>query len=337
MILKTNALVSVAVLTSLAACSSSGGGGQSGGVSISPAEEATRTFAATTDGGTQDAGGALANGTALTARKVAAVGQLLNYGTGDTGGTDAGVSIVKNAEGGHDVTINGNVIKFTAADRKAEADGSGPYGYEISDEANSIYSSVYNYTGDLDELLNPGNGYAEVLGIQTNQVGANGANTKAFAVVGTETKDADLKSLPTATYKGNARMDVVPETGFVDNGTSRMRVRSDLTMTADFGKGEVSGALTGITLQNPGSETRDALAGALILNTAKFDKNGFKGSVSPDATFASDSGLTGGSGTYGGAFYGPAAQEIAGGLTFTGTGEGATKLNGIGYFIGDKQ
>ena len=253
MTLTTNTFVSVAVLTTLAACGGGGGGSRLGdAIDISPTEEATRTFAATADGSTQDAGGALADGKTLTARKVATVGQLLNYGTGTTGGTDASVSIKKNADGGHDVTINGKVLKFTAADRFVEADGT--YGYDISDDAKSIYSSAYNYTGDLDELLNPVNGYAEVLGTQSNQIGANGANTKAFAVVGAETKDADLKNLPTATYKGRARMDVVPNSGFVDNGTSRARVRSDMTMTADFGKGEVSGKLTGITLHYPTPE-----------------------------------------------------------------------------------
>ncbi|MDN5788246.1 transferrin-binding protein-like solute binding protein [Pseudorhodobacter sp.] len=335
MTIKTTALISTALLATLAACGGGGGGQLGGPIEITPAEEGTRSFAAKADGSTQDAGGALSAGSTLTARKVAAVGQLLNYNNGKTGATDAAVSIKKNAQGGHDVTINGKVMKFTAADRLVEADGT--FGYNIEDDAKGVYSSVFNYTGDLDDLLNPGHGYAEVLSIQTNKLGADNADTAAFAVVGTETADAALKGMPTATYKGNARLNVTPNTGFVDNGTSRIKVRSAMTMTADFGKGEVSGKLTGITAQQPGSAARESLPGSVLLNTAKFNNNGFKGSVSADAAFADNSGLTVGSGTYGGAFYGPAANEVAGGLTFTGTAEGGTALNGIGYFQGGKQ
>jgi len=328
-------IISAAVLTLVSGCLGGGSGG-SGLVQIDAAEEATRSFAAKSNGDTLDAGGALQDGEILTARKVGVIGQLLNYDTGETGPTSASVSIKKNAEGGHDVMLNGKLLKFTAADRNVESDGS-VYGYDISNSATSEYSSMFNFTGDLDELLNPGNGYAEVLQVQTNQIVPGEPNTVAFAVIGTETRDADLKALPTATYAGNARVNAVPATGFVSNGASRTRLRSDMTMTADFGKGEVSGSLTEITIQEPGSDTRTAVAGSMSLDKTTFDQNGFKGSVSPDATFIDNAGLQSGSGTYAGAFYGPEAEEVAGTLGFTGTEVGGSGLNGYGYFIGNKQ
>jgi hypothetical protein len=333
--LKKRLIVSAAVLTWVSGCV--GGSGDSGVVQIDAAEEATRSFAAKADGSTQDAGGALQDGETLTARKVGAIGQLLNYNTGETGPTSASVSITENAEGGHDVILNGKLLKFTAADRSVEPDGS-IYGYDISNPATSVYSSMYNYRGDLDDLLNPGNGYAEVLHVQTNQIEPGGEpNTAAFAVIGTETRDAGLKALPTATYAGNARVNVVPATGFRSQTEDRTRLRSDMTMTADFGKGEVSGSLTAITLQAPGSGTRAAVAGRLSLEKTTFDQNGFAGTVSPDATFIGNAGLQSGSGTYAGAFYGPNAEEVAGTLGFIGTEVDGSGVNGYGYFIGDKQ
>ena len=40
-------------------------------------------------------------------------------------------------------------------------------------------------------------------------------------------------------------------------------------------------------------------------------------------------------GNYGGAFYGPAADQVAGTMTMTGT-DATGNWNGAGYFIGDK-
>jgi hypothetical protein len=335
--LKKRLMVSVAILTGVSGCVGGGSGSvDSNLVQIDAAEEATRSFAAKADGSTQDAGGALQDGETLTARKVGVIGQLLNYDTGETGPTSASVSITENAEGGHDVILNGQLLKFTAADRKVETDGSSN-GYDISNSATSVFSSMLNRTGDLDDLLNSGNGYAEVLYVQTNQIVPGEPNTAAYAVIGTETKDADLKALPTATYAGKARVDIVPATGFRSLGLDRTSLRSDMTMTADFGKGEVSGSLTAITLEAPGTGTRAAVAGSLSLDKTTFDQNGFAGTVSPDATFIGNAGLQSGSGTYSGAFYGPNAEEVAGTLGFTGTEVGGSGLNGYGYFIGDKQ
>ncbi|RUS65009.1 hypothetical protein EGN72_01975 [Pseudorhodobacter sp. E13] len=334
MTVKTRFLVSAAVLTAVSACGGGGGLGSSGSVQIDPTEEAARSFAQKADGSTQDAAGALNEGATLTARKVGAAGQLLNYANGQTGPTSAEVTIKANAEGGHDITLNGKTLKFTAADRLVEADGT--YGYDISRAADDVYSSAFLQTGPLSDLLNPGNGYAEILSIQTNQIASGPDNTTAMAVFGMETRDSDLKALPTATYSGRARLNVVPNTGFVSNQQSRTRVRSDMTMTADFGKGEVSGSLTGITVQAPDASTRTSIAGVLTMDKTTFDKNGFRGSISPDATFANSSGLSNGSGTYSGAFYGPKAEEVAGTLSLTATEEGGGGINGIGYFVGNK-
>ena len=326
-------LLSGTALAFLAACGSSGSSVSRGIVSISPAEEATRTFAQVDADTQQDAGGAIADGQTLTARSVGVAGLSLNYGNGDTGLADAAVSVVRNADGELTVTLNGVEQAFTTADRFVEDDGT-VFGYDIADDANSVYVSAFSQTGELNEFLNPGRGYAEVLSVQSNQV-PGGADLRAYAVLGAETRDEALASLPTATYNGRARLDAVPDTGFVNNGTSRTRVRGDVTMMADFGAGTINGTLSDITTQTGDDGLELSIAGSVAMNTARFNVNGFRSSLTGDSTLAA-SGLTLGSGsTYSGAFYGPAAEEVGGVLSATGTFEGEN-YNAVGFFVADQ-
>ncbi len=62
--------------------------------------------------------------------------------------------------------------------------------------------------------------------------------------------------------------------------------------------------------------------------------NGFAGSLTPDAAFIAGQGPGYSSnGTYAGIFYGPAAQQVAGTMSMTGT-DASGNWNGTGYFIG---
>ena len=145
----------------------------------------------------------------------------------------------------------------------------------------------------------------------------------AFAVIGTETADADLKALPKAVYSGRSRVNVIPNSGFESNQESRYKVRSEVAMTADFGAGEVWGTIGNTTVKDPGSNVRDAIGGTVKMNKTSFDNNGFAGTLTADQTFS-------------GAFYGPKAEEVAGVLTL-GLTDGDESMNGSGFFTADKQ
>ena len=322
---------------SVAACTSTSGGGITLGepIKIDPVEDAARVYAdkdGTASGNNQDAGGAIADGATLAARKVAVAGQSLDYVNGDTGSTGATASVKKNGDGELTVMLNDQELAFKASERQIDDNDGKIYGYEKADGS----ALAYNSSGDLDDLLNPGKGYAEILRVQTNQGSTDGSHTKAFAVVGTETRGDALKTMPTATYSGRARLDVVPTEGFVNRENSRIEIRSDMTMTADFGKGEVSGMMNNARIKMPGSSTQTALAGGVTMETAKFDNNGFKGALVASEAFADSAGLTSGSGTYGGAFFGPNAEQVTGALTLNATSDTVGALDGVGYFDAQK-
>lgn len=300
-------------------------------VTISETEEASRVFAQ----GTGDLGDALTSGATVVARSVGTAGMNLNYDTGETSLVDAEVEVSQNANGELTVTVNGSTYAFDASHRRVETSGE-TYGYETDGSDDNVWVSAFNYTGEIDDLLNPGNGYLEVLGIQTNQVNGGEPSVRAFAVVGTETEDAALAALPTATYRGRSQLQVVPTTGFVNNGTSQTRLRSDLTMTADFGAGTVSGVLDNFTVQDAGSSDRNPVDGTIAMDETNFDVNGFRGSLSADVTFAGSLGISSAEGEYSGAFYGPEAEEVGGTTWLTATDTDGATFNGIGYFAGDQ-
>ena len=78
------------------------------------------------------------------------------------------------------------------------------------------------------------------------------------------------------------------------------------------------------------------IAGTLNMETANFSVNGFSGGLSSDAAFTAATGFQiDGSSSYGGAFYGPEAEEIGGVIEATGTDDEGESWNAIGFFTGD--
>jgi hypothetical protein len=303
------------------------------GVTISPLEQASRTFAARA-GGNIDAGGAIEKGETLTARSVSTAGQLLEYGGGNTSLKDAKVSVERNAAGELNLYVNGTRRVFTPQDRATGSSGSA-YGYAINDDTNKVYINVANFTGDLDDLLTTGSGYAEALFVQTNQVPEIGnKNVRAFAILGTETRDADLAGLPSATYTGTSAIKVTPDNNFA--GTSdEIEIKSNLAMSADFGAGTVSGRLSDIRVVRANGNSVDrSVNGTIAMNTATFDTNGYAGTLSPDTTYRSNAPVNISTGSYSGAFYGPVANQAAGVISLNGR-RGGEDVNGIGFFNGN--
>ena len=326
----------LATLCLLAACGGGGGDGVTRGptpvtpsdttYNIPDGEQALRLFADSVPGG--DAGGAIANDQTLTARSVGSAAVALDYGddvTAPTGTTQ--VQLRRNADGELTLIVNGAAYDFEPGDRE------NAFGYFTADECDTsdVCVSTFNYTGEIDELLTNGFGYAEVVGYQTNQLTDDGGeNLRGFAVVGAETRDSALAGLPTATYSGRAEIGTFPSTGFIDNETSRQGIRGDLSMTADFGAGTISGQVTNLQSET-GFSGYNPAAGSITMEQAEFDVNGFRGGMSASADYAAGSEDLVNNSSYSGAFYGPAAEEVGG--TISGSGAGR---NGAGYFYGNK-
>ena len=329
----SNFLLSTAAVLSVSACSS-GGTNSLGQPGISP-EESARNFSqvdANDPNNVEDAGGAVANGKTLSARSVSVAGLATDYQTGQSSLANAAVTVRRNASGELTVSVNGVETAFAEGDRFIEIDGSS-YGYEI--EGGTTYSGAYNQTGPIDDFLNPGDNYAEVLFVETNGISSNPDKYLiAYAVLGTETRDGALSSLPTATYNGRTKILSASNTSDSDNNFNFNSVRSDLEMTADFGAGEISGVMSNFV-----GENRDLgdqpLAGSVAMNKATFTQNGFKGTLTADDAFGANGVTIDPTSTYSGAFYGPSAETVGGVLNVTGS-NGVAGYNGIGYFIADR-
>lgn len=319
------AVVPVAAL-GLAACS--GGGAVSRAPTIPPGEEATRVFSE----GTGDLGDAISTDQTLTARSVGVAGIDLEFGGGPTAlrtGTTA--AIRRNADGELTVTMDGVDHAFTPADRVVEPGGE-VYGYSVDDGTN--FYDVFSESGEIDEFLTPGTGYAKVLNISSDRYPGQPFR-RAFAVFGTETRDAALAGLPTANFLGYARIDAYPETGFINSSTNRWTYNGDVAMTADFGAGSISGSITNLT-QRLGDGPDDPIAGSIAMNAAPFTVNAYRGTLTPDAGFRTAAGISSASLGYSGAFYGNAAEETAGTISGRITATGGSQFNSIGFFLANR-
>jgi hypothetical protein len=310
----------------LAAC----GGSNSGAIvtpSFSEDDQALRTFAQE-DG---DIGAILTQNGTLASRAGSAVGVQLRFDGGTTNLTDAAVTVSMNAAGELTATLNGQQQEFTVADRKVEDDGS-TYGYDFN-AADGTTFQLFHFGGSLEDLLTEGTGFGTIVSVG-GDLGPDGDTLyhRTFAAIGGETTDLALANMTgSATYLGNGRIDLYPTDDFINSGASRNRLRGDVTMTANFDAGEISGVMNNLTLQVPESSERAAFDGQIDLNTGSFVTNTFSGTVTGDAAL-SDAGLAlNEDGAYNGAFFGPDADEVHGVISGTGALNG-TNVNGIGYF-----
>lgn len=223
-------------------------------------------------------------------------------------------SVKKNDQGGIDVTLGDEMVSFTPADREVPSDPGDPsYGWEKSyDDGNfrGVFTSS-DTGGGADDVLNGNTRYAH------HQVwsyfwGTDGGETfNGHAVIGTETQASALEGKANATYHGWARADLYAKGS---DSFDRTRITGDVELNADFGAGEISGAIGDMrTATRTGGVwgPESNVAGFVNMNTAKIDGNSFSGTMSGNGTPFDD--FDGGS--YGGKFYGENGEEVGGVLS----------------------
>lgn len=183
--------------------------------------------------------------------------------------------------------------------------------YEHSDTTHAITS-----TGGqgLQQLPN---------GLYFNPTGT-GKRTEGYFFTGTETSAADMTGLAsgsnpvTARYQGRFEGQELT--------TARRQIGGNVDMTADFGKGTVSGNVYGIqAYTNCNGQCQQTAAGYNINMNAKITGSQYQGTAQfASPTTSSPTTVTGQSGTgeVVGGFYGPKAAETAGAVRVNGTAPG---------------
>lgn len=311
--------------TLIAACGGGSGSGSPGVTSRSGNSEAERVLAV--DAG--NAAEALEDGAELKASQRASSGWTRTF-SAETAelSADTTAFVSRNDQGGLDLTVGGQTIRFIASDLSEDG-----YGFQLPDGTAGIWS--WDGDGIIDALDPETGGYTLVFDYYSDNDDGTGRN--GFLVVGTETAEADLQALPTATYEGYARIRVAPTTGFDDYAADVSEARGDVTMVADFGAGTVSGEVTNMAGRAPQLEdptrTWTPFDGALAMEEAAITGNGFTGAITADADFNAAVGTIDAGSTYSGTFFGPGGEEVGGGIHVTGTGaEDGQAYLGFGHW-----
>lgn len=152
-------------------------------------------------------------------------------------------------------------------------------------------------------------------------------SVRGYAVSGVATGAADLPS-GTASYSGRAVAEINPAAA--SGNANRTYARGALALNADFGANTVGGAISGITVRDPGASAYESRTGSVTISG---------GTISGGSLTAAMSGTvdqTTVTGSVAGRFFGPAAAEVGGTLTGTGTSSGGNSFI-RGWFGGKKQ
>lgn len=351
---KSRFILTLILPTALAACggtlqlpqvtttTGSTGGSSSAGSSSNKGSGSTGTTTQTSVVYSKDAGTAvqaLSAGQTLTTESTASSKPVnIDFTNRTTSlGTPTTVTITKNNQGAITLTVNGVQQVFKSTDLEPNQ-----YAFTVNDTTANKYVSVANWDGNtiVDEI----NGnqtftkYAQPWEYVTNQLGNPSVEAHGFFITGTETKPADIGSIPNATYSGEANLHAYPASGYTGFQNTVSRVRSSVNMTADFGAGNVSGSLTNIAIApvNTTPKVYTSRPGTISMDPAKITGNGFSGILTPDSTFKSAAGnptIT--AGQYSGNFYGPVADEVAGTMSLSGSNTSGN-FNANGFFTAKK-
>ncbi|MBL1241056.1 MAG: transferrin-binding protein-like solute binding protein [OCS116 cluster bacterium] len=300
---------------SLAACGVTTGGG-------------TTTTGGTTGGGTTTGGttgGGTTGGSSLFSSKSSYVADAQSgYNHVNLGGTssilpkDATFKISKNSDGGYDVLSGGKTITFTSADANTSknSDGLSVTGYVNKTDPLNI--STFTLTSDIElKSGQTGYKYSDTYVLSTTKIDISnptGINTDyKFGAFGENT--ASMPSSNTVTYNGTAGVSVV------DNRDGNLHTSEGaLKLVADFATNKVTGSLSALK-----GNIVSKLSAVTVSNPAgSFAISGDVGSSKFTANLVGDAALNAHfnetmNGVMDGAFFGPAADEIAGGITYDNT------------------
>lgn len=268
-------------------------------------EEQARVFA----NGLTTASTALAEGNTLTARKMMIVSN--SWDDSDTKNitaVDSSATVRMGENGELIATVNGNEVVFADADKYVEADGR-VYGYEKDGD---VYYSIWSQTGEISDLTDSDGDFAEAVELYFDE---GDSFLFGYAVFGAETPASGIPTRLSASFSGQAKMNLRPATGFTSGSVSRSRLYSDATLNIDFENEIVSGDIDNLLLRAPGQDYDDASdrAGKILLNETEISASGFHGTLLADTAATDSLDITGLDGGYSGVFFGPAAEQI--GLT----------------------
>jgi hypothetical protein len=121
--------------------------------------------------------------------------------------------------------------------------------------------------------------------------------------------------------------------GSYDGFESIDRLEGDVSMSADFADGSISGAITDLRWgPTSDSDLREDIAGQITMESTMIASDGsYSGALSPNGAFDGNGVVSSTGGTYTGDFFGPAADQTAGVIEMDFEAEG-TDYVGTGIY-----
>lgn len=336
--------LTVAVLA-LAGCASSGGGGGSSSSTPTPTPTPTPTLPAnaTANGVSVSATGTFTRAQGQDPRNVA-----FTAGVTDTGATLSTTGTVGRGTAGNvsSVTLNstnavldGNTLTLTHGSNGATI-SNWDWGFQARSQDGNREAEGRTAMGKMDGSYAPGQQqvtYAYMSFGTWNDIQGTGGDNYRMAtgdyVFGSATAPANIPTSGTATYTGAISGVYSPASGVMPYSTY-----ADMSATADFSGRSLSFATTNSRIYDTRNETYDQATNQVVVRTDAVAADHLN--MSGTLTYTAGSNLFSGnvadgggrSGTATGRFYGPAAEEIGGVFSVSGSGAGGH----FGHFAGKR-
>ncbi|MBL8628102.1 MAG: transferrin-binding protein-like solute binding protein [Rhodospirillaceae bacterium] len=198
------------------------------------------------------------------------------------------------------------------------------YGYELLGPNEYVSCSVSGFCGGAQGgiprfFIQFNSGAQSALsyttyGVWYQNVFPSSFATQATFATGLPSTTAQMPPTGTASFSGGA-------SGLA--GTNRndtLRFKGDATLSVDFAARSVSGGITGITTERLSSTTQTGKLGNITFSGGTITGAAFTGLAAAPTLTGTASNIVSTSGTFGGQFYGPNAQEAGGTFAMTGSG-----------------
>ncbi|MBL8631098.1 MAG: transferrin-binding protein-like solute binding protein, partial [Rhodospirillaceae bacterium] len=135
---------------------------------------------------------------------------------------------------------------------------------------------------------------------------------------------AQVPTAGTATFTGGA-------TGFLYGATTAdsLAIQGNATLNVDFAARTVSGGISSITASSVTGNTQAGTIGNITLSAGTISGATFTGTATGTALTGAVQDINASTGQFGGAFYGPNAQEAAGSFALTGPNRSVVGAFGV--------
>lgn len=247
-----------------------------------------------------------------------------NTGAGTVVSSDRqDVSVTTDVNSKGDVIVELTALGRTVTFEPSDLDVAGNQFAKTLPDGTRVF--LWTYDGTWSEVQRGDGKFTYMARFGTSDV-VGDVNTRGYGVLGVQTTAAQLPTSGSARYiaEDGMRADVYP----ANDPSGRLSMYADVDLNMDFATSQISGEFKNIEYGDGSTEPA-----ILKINPATVTNGSFATTM---AIEGAASGETLSASSVNGSFYGDAAQEVGGDLSFTTTSAGGSAV-GAGVFGASKQ